>query len=296
MGCNRALPRELHIRRRRYNCFPCGIPCPANARYELKPPGICASDFSFDVGHNCVWHNQLPDWVTAGNFDKPTLLSIVQNHCGTLVKHYKGKIYSWDVINEAFNDDGTFRQDVFFNTTGTDYIKTALRAARAADPHAKLYINDFNIEGRSAKSTALQNLVKELKSEGVPIDGVGIQSHLIVGEVPTTYKQNMEDFTALGVEVAVTELDVRMNLPATPALLAQQATDYETVVAACASVKGCVGVTLWDWTDKVINFPTLDIIFTNVGWLHSFRGFPAPLLDKARRVHGMRSVHYLSEP
>ncbi|KAF5326972.1 hypothetical protein D9619_004100 [Psilocybe cf. subviscida] len=201
-------------------------------------------------GHNCVWHSQLPDWVTAGNFDKPTLLSIVQNHCGTLVKHYKGKICDWDVVNECLNDDGTFRQDVFFNTTGTEYISAALRAARAADPHAKLYINDFNIEGRSAKSTALQNLVKQLKKDGVPIDGVGIQSHLIVGEVPTTFKQNMEDFTALGIEVAVTELDVRMNLPATPALLAQQEADYETVVAACASVKACVGVTLWDWTDK----------------------------------------------
>ncbi|KAF9036236.1 endo-1,4-beta xylanase [Panaeolus papilionaceus] len=199
-------------------------------------------------GHNCVWHSQLPDWVEAGNFDKKTLLSIVETHCSTLVRHYRGKI--WDVVNEPFNDDGTFRQSVFFNTTGTEYIRTALRAARAADPHAKLYINDFNIEGTGAKSTGMFNLIKQLKSEGVPIDGVGIQSHLIVGEVPTTMQQNMENFAKLGIEIAITELDIRMNLPESPALLAQQAKDYNAVITACRNVRSCIGVTLWDWTDK----------------------------------------------
>ncbi|KDR75989.1 hypothetical protein GALMADRAFT_96497 [Galerina marginata CBS 339.88] len=201
-------------------------------------------------GHNCVWHNQLPSWVTSGGFNNATLLSIVQTHCGTLVGHYKGKILSWDVINEPFNDDGTFRQSVFFTTTGTAYIATALRAARAADPAAKLYINDFNIEGTGAKSTAMANLVKQLKAQGVPIDGIGIQTHLIVGEVPSTFQQNLQNFANLGVEVALTELDVRMTLPSTAALLAQQQKDYQTVIAACKAVSACVGVTLWDWTDK----------------------------------------------
>ncbi|KAF4613898.1 hypothetical protein D9613_007495 [Agrocybe pediades] len=190
-------------------------------------------------GHNCVWHNQLPSWVTAGNFNNATLLSIVQTHC-----------MSWDVINEPFNDDGTFRQSVFFTTTGTSYIATALRAARAADPNAKLYINDFNIEGTGAKSTAMANLVKSLKAQGVPIDGIGIQAHMIVGEVPSTFQQNLQNFANLGVEVAITELDVRMTLPATPALLAQQSKDYQTIITACKRVSACVGVTLWDWTDK----------------------------------------------
>ncbi|KAF9563191.1 endo-1,4-beta xylanase [Agrocybe pediades] len=229
-------------------------------------------------GHNCVWHNQLPDWVTAGNFDNATLLSIVQNHCGTLVGHYKGKILSWDVVNECLNDDGTFRQSVFFNTTGLAYIKTALRTARAADPKAKLYINDFNIEGSGAKSTALMNLVKELKSEGVPIDGIGVQSHLIVGEVPTTMRQNLQDFADLGVEVAITELDIRMNLPETPALLAQQEKDYQTVISACKAVRGCIGVTLWDWTDK---FSWVPGTFAGQGaacpWDENFKRKPAYL-------------------
>ncbi|KAH0585345.1 hypothetical protein H2248_008586 [Termitomyces sp. 'cryptogamus'] len=201
-------------------------------------------------GHNCVWHNQLPSWVTSGGFNNATLLSIVQNHCSTLVGHYKGSILAWDVLNEILNDDGTFRQSVFFTTTGTSFIQTALHAARAADPGAKLYINDFNIEGMGAKSTAMVNLVKSLQAQGVPIDGIGVQAHLIVGEVPPTLQANLAQFAALGVEVAITELDVRMTLPATPALLAQQQKDYQTVVAACRAVSGCIGITIWDWTDK----------------------------------------------
>jgi len=201
-------------------------------------------------GHNCVWHNQLPDWVSGGTFTSSELLSIVQNHCSTLVSHFRGHVYSWDVLNEIMNDDGTFAQDIFFNTTGTAYIATALHAARAADPHAKLYMNDFNIEGTGAKATAYQNLIKTLKSEHVPIDGIGLQSHFIVGELPPNIQENIQAFVDLGVEVAITELDVRMTLPATDALLAQQKQDYQTAVEACVNVKGCVGITVWDFTDK----------------------------------------------
>jgi endo-1,4-beta-xylanase len=95
------------------------------------------------------------------------------------------------------------------------------------------------------------SLVESLKAQGVPIDGVGMQGHLIVGQVPPTLQQNIERFTALGVEVAITELDIRMTLPATDALLQQQKMDYQTVIAACKAVQGCVGVTVWDYTDKV---------------------------------------------
>lgn len=157
---------------------------------------------------------------------------------------------------EPLNDDGTFRSDVFFNTLGTSYIATALRAARAADPNAKLYINDFNIEGPGAKATAMLNLVKSLQQQGVPIDGVGFQSHLIVGEVPAGFQQNLQAFTALGIDVAITELDIRMTLPETAALLQQQKQDYTTVIEACLNVARCVGVTIWDWTDKFSFVPS----------------------------------------
>ncbi|PIL33690.1 hypothetical protein GSI_04314 [Ganoderma sinense ZZ0214-1] len=202
-------------------------------------------------GHNCVWYNQLPDWLSNGTFTAPELAFIVERHCFTLVSHYRGQVYSWDVINEPFNDDGTYRVDIFFNTLNTSYIPLALKAARRADPHTKLYINDYNIEGIGAKATALKELVRSLKASGVPIDGVGIQSHLTVGGVPATLQQNMAEFTALGIEVAITELDIRFTaLPPTAAGLAQQKADYATVVAACNAVPGCVGVTVWDFTDK----------------------------------------------
>ncbi|CDO75179.1 hypothetical protein BN946_scf184866.g20 [Trametes cinnabarina] len=101
-----------------------------------------------------------------------------------------------------------------------------------------------------AKATAMLNLVKQLQADGVPIDGVGFQCHFIVGEIPGTFQQTLEQFTALGIEVAITELDIRMTLPSTDALLAQQQKDYETVVQACMNVDGCIGFTIWDWTDK----------------------------------------------
>uniref|UniRef100_A0A8H7Y2N7 Beta-xylanase n=1 Tax=Psilocybe cubensis TaxID=181762 RepID=A0A8H7Y2N7_PSICU len=191
-------------------------------------------------GHTCVWHSQLPDWVEAGNFSKAELNSIVHNHCHALVKHHK----------EPFNEDGTFRETVFYNTIGISYISTALRAARAADPKAKLYINDYNLEGLSPKSTGMVNLVKQLKKDRVPIDGIGVQGHLIVGSLPTTIRENLQAFADLGVEVAITELDIRMPTPPTAALLEQQKKDYQTVIAACKAVKKCIGVTIWDWTDK----------------------------------------------
>jgi endo-1,4-beta-xylanase len=147
-------------------------------------------------------------------------------------------------------------------------VGIALKAARAADPAAKLYVgfmdptvdsyltlldqvNDYNIDGTGAKSTAMVNLVKSLKASGAPIDGVGIQGHLIVGQVPSTIQANIAQFTALGVEVAITELDIRITLPVTDAKLAQQKKDYQTVIAACKAVAGCIGVTIWDYTDKV---------------------------------------------
>ncbi|KAJ4475354.1 endo-1,4-B-xylanase A [Lentinula edodes] len=199
-------------------------------------------------GHNCVWYNQLPSWVSNGGFTSAQLTSIIQNHCSTLVSHYKGEI--WDVVNEPFNDDGTWRSDVFYNTLGTSYVDIALQAARAADPGAKIYINDYNIEMTGAKATSMLNLIKDLKSRGIPVDGVGLQCHFIVGEVPTSLQSIMQQFTALGVEVAITELDIRMTLPASTALLAQQETDYKNVISACKAVSGCVGVTVWDYTDK----------------------------------------------
>ncbi|KAJ5814561.1 CAZyme family GH10 [Penicillium riverlandense] len=202
--------------------------------------------------HNLVWYNQLPSWVTSGTWTNATLLAAMKNHITNVVTHYKGQCYAWDVVNEALNEDGTFRDNVFYEYIGEAYIPIAFATAAAADPSVKLYYNDYNIEYAGAKATAAQNIVKMVQAYGAKIDGVGLQSHFIVGSTPSQSSQasNMDSFVALGVEVAITELDIRMTLPSTDALLAQQSTDYQSTVGACAQTAKCVGITLWDWTDK----------------------------------------------
>ncbi|MDF3144428.1 MULTISPECIES: endo-1,4-beta-xylanase [unclassified Streptomyces] len=201
-------------------------------------------------GHTLVWHSQNPSWLTNGNWTPAELSQLMNDHIATEVGRYKGRLATWDVVNEPFNEDGTYRQTLWYNGLGADYIAQALTAARAADPSAKLYINDYNVEGVGAKSTALYNLVRSLKERGVPIDGVGLQAHLILGQVPSTMQQNIQRFADLGVDVAITELDIRMQLPSDSAKLTQQAADYKAVMNACLAVSRCAGVTVWGFTDS----------------------------------------------
>lgn len=136
---------------------------------------------------------------------------------------------------------------------GPEYIPIAFETAAMYDSTAKLYYNDYNIEYSGAKATAAQKLVSSLKARGIRIDGVGLQGHFIVGQTPSLSAQisNLQSFTSLGVEVAYTELDIRFtSLPPSSAGLAQQGTDYANTVLACVETKNCVGVTVWDYTDK----------------------------------------------
>jgi endo-1,4-beta-xylanase len=198
-------------------------------------------------GHNLVWHAQLPGWVSS----LPTgqVQAAMEAHITTEATHYKGKVYAWDVVNEPFNEDGSLRQDAFYRAMGAGYIADALRTAHAADPNAKLYLNDYNIEGTNAKSNALYALAQSLLSQGAPLAGIGLESHFIVGQVPSSMLSNMQRFAALGLDVAVTELDDRIPLPASSANLQQQATDYGAVVNDCLTVARCVGVSQWGVDD-----------------------------------------------
>jgi len=213
--------------------------------------------------HTLVWHSQLPDWMNNGTFTADQLRAILKNHIQTEVKHFRGRVYSWDVVNEAFNEDGTYRPTIFYNTLGPGYIADALRWAHEADPHAKLYLNDYNIDGVNPKSDAYYALIKQLKAEHVPVDGVGLQGHLALQYgLPGDIQQNMQRFTDLGLDVAVTELDIRMIMPADDAKLATQAQWYASVTKACLAVRRCVGITIWDYTDKYSWIPA---VFTDQG-------------------------------
>jgi endo-1,4-beta-xylanase len=200
-------------------------------------------------GHTFVWHSQAPGWLQGLPADE--LRAAMQRHINTVGGRYAGRIYAWDVVNEAFNEDGSMRNSFWLQRLGPGYIAEAFRLARQADPSAKLYINDFNVEGVNAKSNAMFNLVRDLRAQGVPIDGVGLQGHLALQfGFPNDIQQNIQRFADLGVEVAITELDVRMQLPADATKLANQATAYANVVRACLAVSACVGVTVWGFTDR----------------------------------------------
>lgn len=191
--------------------------------------------------------------VSSGSWTASQLTDVINTHIASEVGHYKGQCYAWDVVNEALEDDGTYRQDVFYNVLGTSYIPIAFKAAAAADPAAKLYYNDYNIENPGSKATAAQGIVKLIQGAGARIDGVGFQGHFIVGSTPSQSDLTsvLNSFVALGVEVAYTEVDVRFSsLPPTTAGYTQQANDYAAVVGACLAVSKCVGVTVWDFDDK----------------------------------------------
>ncbi|KAG8763549.1 hypothetical protein FRC15_007961, partial [Serendipita sp. 397] len=201
-------------------------------------------------GHTLVWHSQLPSWVSNGSWTNATLTDVMIKHITGVMNKYKGLIHTWDVVNEAIADDGTMRPSVFYNTIGETYIDIAFKTAKSLDTKPILAINDYNIEGSGAKSTAMLNLVSRVKGRGAPIEQIGIQSHLVVGSLPGGIDALWASYAALGVSIAVTELDIRMPTPATSASLAQQATDYTTMVKACLNQPKCLGVTFWGLSDK----------------------------------------------
>ncbi|OEJ32678.1 non-reducing end alpha-L-arabinofuranosidase family hydrolase [Streptomyces subrutilus] len=192
-------------------------------------------------GHTLVWHSQLPTWVS-GITDAATLRSVMNNHITTQMTHYKGKIYAWDVVNEAFADGSTqHRSSVFQDVLGNGFIEEAFRTARAADSSAKLCYNDYNIENWSdAKTQGVYSMVKDFKSRGVPIDCVGFQSHFGTSGPPSSFQTTLSNFAALGVDVQITELDIAQASP----------THYAGTVKACLSVARCTGITVWGIRDS----------------------------------------------
>ncbi|MEV4313656.1 endo-1,4-beta-xylanase [Actinocrispum sp. NPDC049592] len=193
-------------------------------------------------GHTLVWHSQLPGWV-GGIRDANTLRSVMNNHINGLMSHYRGQIYAWDVVNEAFADGGSGQQrsSVFHDVLGNGFIEEAFRTARAADPAAKLCYNDYSIEDwNSAKTQGVYRMVQDFRSRGVPIDCVGFQSHFGNGGPPGNFQTTLSNFAALGVEVQLTELDIAQA----------SASAYSNTARACLNVPKCAGMTTWGVRDS----------------------------------------------
>ena len=213
-------------------------------------------------GHTLVWHRQVPAWVTgqASQIAPTELAGILHKHIQTVVSRYAGKVYAWDVVNEAFNDDGAMRETIWYSLPGIGYagqgpkyIEQALRWARAADSRAKLFYNDYDTERINPKSDAIYAMAADFKKRGVPLNGIGFQVHVdLAFDNPATlalFRQNLKRFAALGLEVQFTEIDVRLK-DSTPASLTAQAHLYSEITKSCLELSACNAIQTWGFTDK----------------------------------------------
>lgn len=157
--------------------------------------------------HTLIWHSQLPPFMRRMK-SADSVRMFMTEHINTIAGRYDGKVYSWDVVNEALEEDGTMRKSVFLNTLGEDFVVEAFRLAQKASPNSKLYYNDYNIEEPKKRAGAIR-LIKKIQAAGVRIDGVGIQGHWRAYDVPLkNIEESIQEFSALGIQVAFTELDL----------------------------------------------------------------------------------------
>jgi GH35 family endo-1,4-beta-xylanase len=213
-------------------------------------------------GHTLLWHQAVPTWVTGSGYTPAQLQSALFGHIDTVVGRYKDKLFCWDVVNEAFNDNGTMRSTVWYDTPGigyaglgTKYIEEAFKRARAADPDALLFYNDYSAETVNTKSDAIYNMAKDFKSRGVPIDGIGFQMHIGQNGISaSSWRNNLKRFADLGLKLHITEMDVKLvvdtNGIATAADLQTQANVYHSVLGGALVFTNVEVFQTWGFSDK----------------------------------------------
>jgi endo-1,4-beta-xylanase len=214
-----------------------------------------------------LWYKGNPSWVNNGNFTRAEFIEILQNHIRTVIGRYRGKIAVWHVANESVDPTGAIHQNVWYRKIGPDYLDIAFRTAHEADPAARLYYNDAGGEvaggGKLFGATAL---IAGLRSRGVPVHGVGLQMHTTIlsgkegGPVKIGalfHKPNarkfldvMNHYGRLGLDVSISEMDVRLKLPSTAKMLRKQKAVYNVVYKACIKAPNCKALTTWGYTDK----------------------------------------------
>ena len=264
---------------------------PERDRYDFTDADTLvtfAEDNNMKVrGHTLVWHIELPKWLTEGKFTRQQLLQILRDHIYTVVGHYRGKVFAWDVVNEGIGDNNALRDTIWLRGIGPEYIDLAFRWAHEADPKARLFYNDYGGEGLGAKSDAIYNLVRGMLQRGLPIHGVGLQMHVGLNNAPppADVAVNIQRLTALGLDVHITEMDVKIqNGTGTQAeRFAAQAKIYRDMLAVCLSQRICQAFVLWGFTDKhswipwYTKKPDAALIFDN-----SYR--PKPAYNALREV------------
>lgn len=233
-------------------------------------------------GHCFVWHQQVPDWLTngiaGGSISAAQLGTILQQHIATVGGRYAGKVWAWDVVNEALNDDGSTRSTLWYDQPGigfagkgTAYIEQAFQWAHTADPAAKLFYNDYGAETLNAKSDAIYVMAQDFKARGVPMHGIGFQLHVGLwfdnASTLDSFARNVKRFSDLGMEVHFTELDIALDSNSAANLTAQAAL-YKKIAQVCLQTPNCKVIQTWGFTDKYSWIPW----FTNnkQGWALPF--------------------------
>lgn len=231
-------------------------------------------------GHTLLWASHNPEWLTQGNYSRAQLAELLHDHIRQVVGHYRGQVFAWDVVNEAFEEHGWLRKSIWHNEPGigagkhTDYIAQAFRWAHQADPEALLFYNDAEIEELNHKSNSVYRMVKRFKQRGVPIDGVGMQMHILHGSPNVqSIAANIARFTKLGVQLHITEMDVALPVGEDgkvldPSDLQRQAEIYREIARVCLQDPGCTALQTWGFTDK----------YSWIGWeTHKTKGAALPL-------------------
>ena len=197
------------------NCMKAEEIHPKKDLYDWRDPdaivALAEKNGQAITGHCLIWHSQCPYWFfkdDMGNeITKEELTARMKDHIYNVVGHYKGRIKGWDVVNEAIEGDGSFRNSQFYKILGKDFIRLAFQFAHEADPDAELYYNDYGMDGKAKRETVVA-LIKDLKAHGCRIDAVGMQSHVAFNSNLDAYEESINAFTAQGVKVMITELDL----------------------------------------------------------------------------------------
>lgn len=202
-------------------------------------------------GHTLLWHQCVPNWLTNADFTRDEAIGHMRDHIYTVVGRYKGRVSIWDVVNEGIDDNGRIRDTPWHRLIGDDYIELAFQFAHEADPDALLYYNDYGAEGLNGKSNAIFEMVSDFVARDIPIHGVGLQGHFTVGGYNRTQiAQNMARIGELGLQVQLTEVDVRHEGAVTGSMLEQQAIQYQEIMEVCLNAENCTAFIVWGVTDK----------------------------------------------
>lgn len=161
-------------------------------------------------GHTLVWHNQVPKWMNEYKGDAAAWEHMLKNHIQEVVGHYRGKVTGWDVVNEAFLDDGSLRPSIWAKNI-PDYIAKSFQWAHEADPTALLFYNDYGQDGKPKKMAAILQMVKELKARNIPIHGLGLQMHINIHSKKDELETVINQSSATGLAIHFSELDVAVN-------------------------------------------------------------------------------------